>query len=316
MIEPDATPTPATPPTRWRHRVCRSRHLGLVVGALVVLLVPLACATDAPTATEDTTVDQRVDDLAGDAAAGDDAGRCLPPTCGTTVPFVPEDGYVGPGPGAPSGPAAVDGASVVTSTSGPWWAQGLVVNGSAVLPGIPDVRAELLDASGGTLATVSAPAFVGPLRPGEPAPFRLTAPTIDAAQVADVSWTVVPNGQPSDGVRSLGLNVFWTRPAGGEAVDVTGYADAGGAGSPMVVYAGVTNTSDAPVRSPGVVAAWVDGRGKVLAVVAAPVLAPGSTDPLDELAPGASADVVLVVGADDAAGLGAVPPLLWGVGRR
>ena len=72
-------------------------------------------------------------------------------------------------------------------------------------------------------------------------------------------------------------------------------------------------------RPPRDTTARTASSGKAAAATsaaAAPVLAPGSTDPLDELAPGASADVVLVVGADDAAGLGAVPPLLWGVGRR
>jgi len=58
----------------------------------------------------------------------------------------------------------------------------------------------------------------------------------------------------------------------------------------------------------------VDGRGRILGLATADVLAPGTPDPLGSLAPGAAADAVVVLEPPAADGLASVPPLLWGVG--
>lgn len=98
-------------------------------------------------------------------------------------------------------------------------------------------------------------------------------------------------------------------------MDVVGYADDGGAGAPLVTYMGVASTSPAPIPSPGVVAAWLDGQGAVVAIATADVLAPGTAQPLGVLAPGAMADAVLVLDGPLAGLLADVTPLLWAMGR-
>lgn len=257
-----------------------------------------------------------------EGAGGPTETFCLPPECGTTLPAVVTDGYVGPEPSPnATSDAAVDGASVVTPAEGEWWAQGLVVNGDAPLGGSPVVRATLAGRGGVALGVVEAPLLVVPLRPGEPSPFRVEAPGVAATEVANVSWAVVGGEVGGEAVtdpaagRSLELSVAWSRPAGGDAVTVPGYADGGGAGSPLVTYVTTRNTGVAPLGSPQVVAAWVDGRGRVLGLATADVLAPGTSNPLGVLDPGGVADAVVVLGPPAADGLGSFPPLLWGVGR-
>lgn len=320
-------------PTSSPHHIRRRRPRrpfrcgGAVVGssqwpvgiAAVLALLALAgltagCGGD----DEATTPDPRATEAEADVEAGGDAGVCVPPACGTTVPFVPTDGFIGPelDPTLDTA-AAVDGGSVVTAEQGDWWAQGLVVNGGAVLGGSPVVRAGLRDAAGDEFAVVEAPLPVVPLRPGEPSPFRVEAPGVDAARVADVTWRVVGGVEGADASvgRNLELSVAWNRPAGGGPISVPGYSDGGGPGTPLVTYVSVRSTGTSPVVAPRVVAAWVDGRGRVLGLATADVLAPGTADPLAVLEPGGGADAVIVLAPPAATGLAAVPPLLWGVGR-
>ena len=299
---------PAVGGSRWR-----------VAVAGVLALVALAGVTAGCGGDDEVTVtDQRVTDAEADVEAGGDAGVCVPPECGTTVPFIPTEGFIGPEPDPTlDTAAAVDGGSVVTAERGEWWAQGLVVNGGAVLGGSPVVRAGLRDAAGEEFAVVEAPLPVVPLRPGEPSPFRVEAPGVDTARVADVTWRVVGGVEGADASvgRNLQLSVAWNRPAGGGPISVPGYSDGGGSGTPLVTYVSVRNTGTTPVVAPRVVAAWVDGRGRVLGLATADVLAPGTAEPLAVLEPGASADAVVVLAPPAATGLAAVPPLLWGVGR-
>lgn len=255
------------------------------------------------------------DQVAGPAATTEPAPAttstlvCAPPSCGELRPYLPADGYVGPAYGDDTA-AGVDTASVVTAATGPWWAQGLVVGG-ADGAGAPLVTADLLDAAGGLVATVSAAALVSPVRAGEPVPFRLDA-AVDADAVASVRWSATPGPSGGDPAgRGLQLDVFWTRPAGGRPVSVTGYADDGGPGTPLVAYLAVANPGDAAVPDPRVVAAWVDGRGAVVGLGSAAVLTPGTEVPLAVLEPGAQADAVVVVPGGE--GLDALVPVLWSV---
>jgi hypothetical protein len=207
--------------------------------------------------------------------------------------------------------------SLVTAGQGDWWGQGLVQVGAQDVAAAPVVRATLLTDDGSVLAEITSEALVAPLSAGETAPFRLDAPGVAAETVADVRWSGTTEGASRDAAgRDLQVDVFWTRPAGdaGRPVDVPGYADAPGVPLPLVLYAGAANTAPEPVPTPGVVAAFVDGQGRVVAVAAAPVLAPGTTTPLERLEPGAAADAVLVV-ADGPPGLDAVAPRLWGTSR-
>lgn len=258
------------------------------------------------------------------STTGNDAGLCLPPSCGTTVPFEATDGFVGPvfGPGAgqPGAPGVADLGvledSVTSATNGGWWALGLVVGAGSDPATAVVVTAQLRGAGGSVLATVSGDVLVAPLRPGEPGPFRIDAPGVPAEAVVDVVWSVA-NGAaaPSFSQRSMGIEVYWTRPAGGRPVDVIGYADGGGAGAPLVTYVGVASTSATPTVAPAVVAAWLDGQGRVVALATADVLAPGTADPAGELAPGARADAVVLLGGPLAGSLAEVTPLLWATGR-
>jgi hypothetical protein len=300
-------PGPAWQRTPYRRRL----PVALFAVLAALALVSVACGSDDETTTSpDATV--------APATTADpiEEEPCLPPACGTTVPFTEGDGYAGPQYETPASGAAVDGASVVSSTGGNWWAQGLVVNGTEPLNETPLVRAELVAADGSVLERVVGAALVGPLRPGEPSPFRLGSTTVDTAQVANVRWSVlVGGGETTESGRQLQLNVFWTRPAGGQPVDVAGYADAGGAGSPLLVYVSVTNNGDVAIADPEVVAAWVDGRGRVFAVTSAPVQAPGTSSPAATLAPGAQADALIRLAPPLADSLGDRVPILWSIGR-
>ena len=258
------------------------------------------------------------------SATGNDAGLCLPPSCGTTVPFEATDGFVGPvfGPGAgqPGAPGAADLGvlvdSVTTAANGGWWALGLVTGAGSDPATTAVVTAQLRGAGGSVLATVSGDVLVAPLRPGEPGPFRIDAPGVPAEAVVDVVWSVANGAAASSfSQRSMGIEVYWTRPAGGRPVDVVGHADGGGAGAPLVTYVGVASTSATPTVAPAVVAAWLDGQGRVVALATADVLAPGTADPVGELAPGARADAVVLLGGPVAGSLAEVTPLLWATGR-
>lgn len=304
--------TPAHGGCRLRRRC---RH-GAVLAAVVVGLGLVGCTTGDPAGEVSDGGDQRSIDAANDAAAGAGAGVCVPPECGTTVPYLPADGYVGPAPGVTDEAAAVDGASVVAATEGEWWAQGLVVNGPDELRDAPIVVADLVGPGGRVLRTVTTTALVAPLRAGEPAPFRLDAPGVDAAEVVDVAWQVRPGTSGPDGdtaPRTLQIDTLWTRPAGGQAVSVPSYADDGGPGTPLVTYLSITNTGALPVAGPRVTAAWVDGRGRVLGLTSVSVPGPGTNLPLAVMAPGGQADVALTLAPPAADGLASVQPLLWGM---
>ena len=306
-MSPSATWRPERRPVR--------RVSGLVVAAFVVLGSVGCASSGGDEGAQAAASDQRAIDAANDVDAGSGAGLCLPPECGTTVPYLPGEGYVGPTPDAGEATIAVDGASVVAASSGDWWAQGLVVNGPNDLEAFPVVEAELIGSDGNPLKVVTTTALVAPLRAGEPAPFRVEAPGVAAGDVVDVRWRVQPatDGNGDSRARTLQIDVLWNRPAGGEPVSVPAYVDGGGPGTPLVTYLSVTNTGAAPVLSPRVIAAWVDGRGRVLGLASVAVPRPGTDLPLDELGAGTQADAALTLAPPSADGLAGVPPLLWGV---
>jgi hypothetical protein len=293
------------------------RSSSRIVPALALLLAVALVAAGCGGNDADPTDESGSGTSAGTTDTSDPIGEpCLPPECGTTVPFTAGDGYAGPQYDTPASGAAVDGASVVSATSGTWWAQGLVVNGTEPLDAAPMVRAELVAADGSVLERVVGSALVAPLRAGEPSPFRLGTSTVEAAQVANVRWTVLEgSGEATDAGRLVQLDVFWTRPAGGQPIEVAGYRDGGGAGSPLLVYVSVTNTGTDTIGAPEVVAAWIDGRGRVLALTSAPVQEPGTATPAATLAAGAQADALVRLDPPVADSLGDRLPILWGVGR-
>ncbi len=246
-------------------------------------------------------------------ATGNDAGLCLPPSCGTTVPFEATDGFVWSGVRTRCRPTGRAWCGRSGSPGGfshhghQRWLVGARSGGRCRVRPRHHCGGDRAASRrrGSVLATVSGDVLVAPLRPGEPGPFRIDAPGVPAEAVVDVVWSVA-NGAaaPSFSQRSMGIEVYWTRPAGGRPVDVIGYADGGGAGAPLVTYVGVASTSATPTVAPAVVAAWLDGQGRVVALATADVLAPGTADPAGELAPGARADAVVLLGGPVAGSAG------------
>lgn len=204
----------------------------------------------------------------------------------------------------------------VTTGMGPSWsAMGLARNETpTAVPGL-SVRAELVDTDGSTLAVVQQELPVRGVRPGEPAPFAVTS-DIPLTEVAGVRWSVSAGaGTGGSAGRNLDLSTYWQRsPQDARPVDTWLYADDPAAPRPMVVFGGVTNVGTAALEEVGVVGAWLDGSGRVVAVAQARVGAPGQTPATPEtevvLAPGQAADVVLVpAGIVDWA---ATRLMLWG----
>src|SRR5690606_13147386 len=91
-----------------------------------------------------------------------------------------------------------------------WEAVGLVRNGTDAPVGEVVVTAALLDATGAEVAVAEGPAALPVLRPGEPAPFTLTA-DVAAAAVAEVRWSVGHAPATRAPGRDLELAVYWTR---------------------------------------------------------------------------------------------------------
>lgn len=241
--------------------------------------------------------------------------------------YITGPGYVGPRYAPMGDGPQVDDGSLNVATDGDWQAAGLVVNGPRPTAGPVTVTAVLLDASGTPLADVTAEALVSPLRPGEPSPFVVQAPGVPAASVAAVTWSPVDppsvtaagdSGVASDSVwaaRDTDVDVFWTRPPGGDPLDLPSFGDVGGDGSPLVLYCGVRSQATGPAASPAVVAAWLDDSGRVLAVAEGRVLAPGTGDPIELLAPQEQADAVVVVTGPSAEVVSGQYPVLWTVAR-
>lgn len=204
--------------------------------------------------------------------------------------------------------------TVSETTAGPWRAQGLLRNETTSPVATPTVTAVLRDGAGAEIGRVDGTASVAPVRPGEPAPFVLEA-DVDAVTVASVDWSAADaGGPPPVGTRDLELETYFVEPAGDrEALDLYLYQETGPGPRPHVVYGSVTDLADIEAPHPTVVAAWLDGEGRVRAVTEAAAVDPSATATAS-LAPGELADFLLTVD-DEAGGLDAAPMLLWAVSR-
>lgn len=185
---------------------------------------------------------------------------------------------------------------------------GLVRNeGAAVLAEVR-VTATLLAVDGRVLGTATATSPVTAVRPGEPVPFTVVTDQ-PAAAVARVRWSAggARATVGAETTRALAWTTWFTRPAGGEPVSL--YLRQEGTGPrPELVFGGVENVGGAPLGSPRVVAGWLAPDGRLVAWAEAPVVGPAG-GPTARLAPGASADALVVTDA--------VPPsgselLVWG----
>lgn len=177
------------------------------------------------------------------------------------------------------------GDSVSTAESGPWRATGLVRNeGPEDLAGA-QLTAVLRDASGEELERAAASVPVTPIRAGEPAPFEIRA-TVDAGDVADVSWEAQPVDEPP-AVRGLELETFWDRGfTDPRPVDSYAYSDPEGDGPHAHVVLGSLTNTGPHVDEVRVVGAWVEREsGRVLWVAEGRVLQPEPVEDLDAAGP-------------------------------
>jgi hypothetical protein len=95
---------------------------------------------------------------------------------------------------------------------------------------------------------------------------------------------------------AISVAVYWTRPAGtARPIDIPAYVDPEGGPFPYVLYGAVTNTGATTIDQPRVTVDWfADGVSLHQSTVA--VLDPNG-DALDQLAPGATGDLLVVVDA-------------------
>jgi hypothetical protein len=216
--------------------------------------------------------------------------------------------------------------AVTTTVEGGWRAWGLVRNETEKPVGEVTVKASLIGADGAILDTPSAQVPVDPLRPGEPGPFAL-ASQVEAAKVASVKWSVEsgpPNPRVPPEAREVELRlVDWTVPYGASSPTRSKLQEMGllkaDDSYPYVLCGSVQNWSQVELLEPGVVAAWLDGEGRVIWMAETelkirggaplPALAPNDPVSFDDMA------AFCLAVNDPQVGPRLNTDMLWGVGR-
>ncbi|KAA0232606.1 MAG: hypothetical protein JJLCMIEE_03320 [Acidimicrobiales bacterium] len=164
--------------------------------------------------------------------------------------------------------------TLTTASSGPWTASGMVRNDSPAAVSAIAVEATLSDAAGNVLEVVSAEAAVHHVRPGEPAPFVVDA-SVDAADVASVSWRSTPLGPGDEARRLVDVRpVSWLLPYGERqpVSHATLWDEPVGPPFPYVATGSVENTSGRQLSGVQVSAAWLDADGRVVHVDTVPAV--------------------------------------------
>jgi len=221
-------------------------------------------------------------------------------------------------PPAAIGPASVAGDSVGAgpSASGGWQAVGLVRNDGPSVVGGLHVHVTLTDGSGAVVGQGDDDSLVTAVRPGETVPFHI-ATAVPADRVASTAWLAFATAGPvATGARDLTAATYWTRPYGdGHRLDLPAYRDPAAGPTPFALYGSLANGGAGPVASPTLVLAWIGTDGRVVAVAAGAAVDAGG-GPVASLAPGASADVLVLVG-DPVAGpaLTDLVPRTWTTAR-
>jgi hypothetical protein len=212
-------------------------------------------------------------------------------------------------------------AVTTTPTSnGHWSAMGLVRNETSGTLGAIAIEADLRDAAGAVLETVSATSPVTSVRPGEPVPFTMHAPATIHASVASVVWrargaATMPAGGVGDATaRNLELNTFWIRPYGDpKPLDFYLHRDVPGTPHPYVMVGSVLDHGR-EMTAPHVVVAWLDESGAVVVVRDVTVRDPDGAPALT-LRTNSGRDFVVVIDDPvDAAAVASGTPMMWGVG--
>jgi hypothetical protein len=196
-------------------------------------------------------------------------------------------------------------SSIERTATGDFTASGLARNESPAVLATLEITARLLDVAGHELAEITVASPVHDIRPGEPAPFTLTA-AVDAAQVDRVDWRA-SGGAVGDGARrALAWTPYWERPAGGEAVALYLYRDPPD-DRPHLVFGAVASVGDVALHRPEVVVGWLSPTGRLVGLVRAPVRRPDGA-PLVTLGPGDGGDALIIASAPPPPGAEA---LVW-----
>ena len=165
---------------------------------------------------------------------------------------------------------------------------GLIRNETATqLIGSVTITGELVNASGKIIGKATTEAMVSPIRPGEPAPFQLTA-SIPFKDVADIRWSVKWSIEPNKAkeeyrnVKAGGLNhgpeSWGERKTGPTEWDTTQKPP-----YPYLDEGTVENLSEVDIPNPKMIVAWyVDAKGssgKIISVMTMPLYELGGSQP-------------------------------------
>jgi hypothetical protein len=258
-----------------------------------------------------------------------DSAHCALPAPSESQPLCPPPAYGSPDPNDPgevwgfSGPLFVNqlnaaavvllDSTVLIASEGNWRAAGLVRNETGGVVGGVTIHAELRGTDGSVLGTISTDALLPRIRPGEPAPFVISA-NVDRVSVASVGWSVSIGEYTSTPIpRRFLVNLNWWRQYGDrDPITVPDFpADPQDPPFPYALEGDATSYAATPISSIHVLIAFLDESGRVLwAGEAAPFGALGG-------APGDIKDMNFSLRVDDAKvgpHLEAASPMWWAYG--
>lgn len=170
--------------------------------------------------------------------------------------------------------AEVDGSSIdlvqeslySDPTSEYWNIHGLIRNETLSPITTTKVQAHLFDAEGQIIKTVEADTFLNLIRPGEPAPFKITT-SIPFEDVVAVEWSIEYDTGEAKYSRLLVLYVHWQIDYGDEYY--RGHKRDDGPTYPYVLFTGFMNMGE-KINQTEIIAAWLNEKGQVIHIASAP----------------------------------------------
>jgi len=143
------------------------------------------------------------------------------------------------------------------------------------------------------------------------APVSTTSSTTSSSPTSSTTALVTASSVVLRPHPELAVSVYWTRAYGDpRRVSVDGYTDPSAGPLPYVLFGSVSNAGSSTVTAPAVTFSFPPST----ASYAARIVTPSGGDVAD-LAPGATADVLLVVADPSAAALSDLTPVPQGVGQ-
>jgi hypothetical protein len=149
------------------------------------------------------------------------------------------------------------------------------------------VAAALVGGSGKELGTFEGRVLLPSVRPGEPAPFSVSAPGIDLSDVIQVRWEIesLPSIAPTP-VRAFQILEYWSVSFGDRERQPF---DPPVGPLPFVLFGGVQSLASSSVRDVHVITAWLDPNLQVVAVARSLVGEVPNDDEMTEVLPDAIA---------------------------